>query len=115
MLYLFEFVQLGDVRDAGQAHVDEAEQLQVGELLCDSLDLALAGAAVVQDQLLDLEEAGQRADRGYYRHTSVCSLAAAAAKLAEVSVAWSRSQNSLRSTARFSLPQPSRLHFHATI
>ena len=53
-LYLFEFVQFGDVCGAGQAHVDEAEQLQVGELFCDSFDLPLTGATVVQDQLLDL-------------------------------------------------------------
>ncbi len=53
--HLFEFVQFGDVCDAGQAHVDEAEQLQIRELSCDSFDLPFAGATVIQNQLLDLK------------------------------------------------------------
>lgn len=52
--YLFEFVQFWDVCYAGQADIDEAEQLQVGELCCDSFDLSLTGATVIQNQLLDL-------------------------------------------------------------
>lgn len=51
---LFEFVQFGDSRHTGQTHVDEAEHLQVGELLRDPLHLPVAGAAVVQNQLMDL-------------------------------------------------------------
>ncbi|PWA24022.1 hypothetical protein CCH79_00018606 [Gambusia affinis] len=51
--------QFGDVRYAGQADVDEAEQLQVGELLCDSFNLSLTGAAVVQDQLLHLNASSE--------------------------------------------------------
>lgn len=56
--YLFEFVQFGDVCYAGQADVDEAEQLQVRELFCDSFNLPFASATVIQNQLLDLR-AGQ--------------------------------------------------------
>lgn len=56
--HLFEFVQFGDVCYAGQADVDEAQQLQVGELCCDTFDLSLAGATVIQNQLLDLEGKG---------------------------------------------------------
>jgi len=52
--HLLELVQLGDVSHAGEAHVDEAEQLQVGELFCDSFNLPFSGATVVQHQLLDL-------------------------------------------------------------
>lgn len=63
---LFEFVQFGDFGDAAQAHVDEAEQLQVGELCCDALNLAVIGATVVQDQLLHLREAES--------HTNGCKL-----------------------------------------
>lgn len=60
--HLFEFGQLWDVCDAGQADVDEAEQFQIRELFCDSLDLSFARATVIQDQLLDLRgEKGQRA------------------------------------------------------
>lgn len=59
-LYLFEFVQFGDVCYAGQADIDEAEQLQVRELSCDSFDLPFTRATVVQDQLLDLREAGRK-------------------------------------------------------
>ncbi len=51
---LFEFVQFGDVCYAGQAHVDEAEQLQVRKLFCDSFDFAVVRATVVQNELLDL-------------------------------------------------------------
>lgn len=54
--HLFQFVQLGDPDHTAQAHVDEAEQLQVGELFRDSLDPP-AGATVVQDQLLHLRGA----------------------------------------------------------
>lgn len=56
--HLFEFVQFGDVCYAGQAHIDEAEQLQIRELCCDSFDLPFAGATVIQNQLLDLRGGG---------------------------------------------------------
>lgn len=55
--HLAEFGQGGHLGQRAQTHVDQTEVLEFTELAGETLEVAIRGAAVVQNQLQNLREA----------------------------------------------------------
>lgn len=64
MRHLAEFGQRGHLGQRAQTHVDQTEVLEFREVAGETFEVAVGGAAVVQDQLQDLREADTAGSEG---------------------------------------------------
>lgn len=59
LAYLAEFVELGEIGDRQKIDIDHAEELQIFKVRGKADDLPIVRAAVIQHQLLHLQEEGK--------------------------------------------------------